>query len=108
MRGGCFIGQILFKMAATSSREAGLLSALNFYLAVALALYGTATLVWVWQLQTVPLSYAYPFMAATFVFVPLASRLILNEHLTPGSLIGGIVIVIGVLISAGQHKVASF
>ena len=41
----CFIRPDLFKMAATSSRQAGLLSALNFYLVVALALYGTATLI---------------------------------------------------------------
>jgi drug/metabolite transporter (DMT)-like permease len=48
----------------------------------ALALYGGATLLWVYVLKSVPLSYAYSFMALTFVIVPVMAHLWLGEALS--------------------------
>lgn len=45
------------------------------------ALYGAATLVWIWLLSKMPLSQAYPFMALGFVLVPLASAYFFGEQL---------------------------
>ncbi|MFN7179044.1 EamA family transporter [Hyphomonas sp.] len=47
----------------------------------AMALYGGATLLWVYVLKTVPLSYAYSFMALTFVIVPVLAHLWFGEPL---------------------------
>jgi len=73
-------GQILFKR--TAARLVGLpmpeqLLALlvqpSFY--TACLLYAAATVLWVWLLTYIPLSAAYPFVALSFVVVPIASAL---------------------------------
>jgi hypothetical protein len=72
------VGQILFKR--TAARLVGLpmpeqLLALliqpSFY--TACLLYAAATVLWVWLLTYIPLSAAYPFVALSFVIVPVAS-----------------------------------
>lgn len=54
----------------------------------ALALYGGATLLWIYVLKTVPLSYAYSFMALTFVIVPVMAALWLGEDLSTRYYVG--------------------
>jgi len=79
-------GQILFKR--TASRLVGLpmpeqfvalLVQPSFY--AACALYAAATVLWVWLLTHIPLSAAYPFVALSFVVVPVASWWFLGEPL---------------------------
>ena len=79
-------GQVMFKL--TGQRLADHPS-LAFHQAVisplflaALTLYGGATLLWIYVLKTVPLSYAYSFMALTFVIVPLLAAVWLGEGLS--------------------------
>ena len=93
-------GQLLFKLAA--GRLAGeriMTLVVNPYLLLGLALYGIATLAWVWELRSVPLSQAYPFMAVSFVLVPIASFFLLGESLSAGKLIGALLISIGIVVS---------
>ena len=97
---GMAAGQLLFKIAARSFATAdsllrGLLS--PTFLA-ALILYAGVTVVWVWQLSLVDLSRAYPFMALSFVFVPLLSALLLGESIGMSYWLGIGLIVIGVLV----------
>jgi undecaprenyl phosphate-alpha-L-ara4N flippase subunit ArnE len=79
-------GQILFKR--TAARLVGLpmpeqLLALlvqpSFY--TACLLYAAATVLWVWLLTHIPLSAAYPFVALSFVIVPVASWWFFGEPL---------------------------
>ena len=79
-------GQLLFKVAAmrgpadgapVAERIAGLV--FNGYFAVAVALYGALTVLWVWILSFTPLSRAYPFVALAFALTPALGSLVFGE-----------------------------
>lgn len=95
-------GQVLFKM--TSQKLAANDSAPFYSIAVnpvfllALSIYGGATLLWIYILKAVPLSYAYSFMALTFVIVPLFAALWLNETLSLKYALGAGLIIAGLII----------
>jgi drug/metabolite transporter (DMT)-like permease len=98
---GIACGQILFKLAArTISTGGNLLSAaLSPYFIAGVVIYGTTTLAWIWLLSKMTLSKAYPFMALSFVFVPLLSALILGEHINGRYWIGMALIISGLLVT---------
>ena len=98
-------GQILFKTAAlaapamTSVRGVlGLALIPSFW--AALVLYGAATLLWIYLLQTIPLSRAYPFAALGFVIVPLAGLLLFGERVSLTYAIGALLVIGGILTIA--------
>jgi drug/metabolite transporter (DMT)-like permease len=95
-------GQILFKLAALAMppQASGIPAAAWAYGATGVAIYGLATIGWIWLLRHVPLNLAYPLMALAFVIVPVGSALILGEALAARTLIGAAVIVAGVVISS--------
>ena len=98
------IGQILFKLAARGLAGTEPLVQqilVNHYLWVALAVYGVATAFWIGLLRQIPLHIAYPFVALAFLFVPLLGHWVLDEPLRWQSLLGALVIVVGVWISVG-------
>jgi len=96
------LGQVLFKL--TSGRltaQAGTpfyTVAFNPVFLLALAIYGAATLLWIHVLKTVPLAYAYSFMALTFVLVPLVAAIFLKEPLTIKYAMGACLIIAGLFI----------
>lgn len=100
------IGQTLFKVAAlrlragspTAAGFASLAGLPSFWLA--LVLYAGGTLLWIYILQTVPLSRAYPFMALGFVFVPVIAALFFAEKLNLTYAMGALLIVAGVVVTA--------
>jgi len=97
-------GQILFKLAALNLPGGGSWAvqlAFNGYLWTAMVVYASATALWVALLRQVPLHLAYPFVALSFVFVPVLGHFVLHESLRWQSLAGALVIVIGVWISVG-------
>ena len=77
------VGQILFKIAGdrmASVSAGGLLNtAIDPFMVAALAIYAIGTVLWVVTLKFVPLTVAHPFMALSFVVVPLFSWLTLGE-----------------------------
>lgn len=80
------VGQVMFKLTAMSAPPLNNISGLmslstNLWFWGALVFYGVATLIWIFTLQIVPLSMAYPFVALGFVIVPVASYFIFNEAL---------------------------
>lgn len=62
-----------------------------------LAIYGEATLLWIYVLKTVPLSYACSFMALTYVIVPVLAHLWLGEPLTAKYVLGKGLVIAGLL-----------
>ena len=97
-------GQILFKLAARGLAGAEPLVHQilgNHYLWMALAVYGIATAFWIGLLRQIPLHIAYPFVALAFLFVPVLGSWFLNEPLRWQSLLGAVVIAVGVWISVG-------
>jgi drug/metabolite transporter (DMT)-like permease len=95
-------GQVLFKLTANSINAAGTLfdrSVVSAGLA-SLAVYGIATLLWVFLLQTAPLSRAYPYMALSFVIVGLVSWLYFQEPLSGMYAAGLVLLVMGIIVIA--------
>jgi len=97
-------GQLLFKKVGLDLRGASLADGVlrvlgQTTLYAALALYGVATLLWIWILSRVPLSRAYPFVALGVALVPLASIVMFNERVRPAFWIGVILIVIGIIVT---------
>ena len=102
--GALAAGQILFKRLGLSlqGQEAlsGLLSlARNPKLYLALAIYGFATILWIWVLSRIPLTRAYPWIAATTAVIPLLGWLIFGERVSGPYWIGLFLIVIGLALT---------
>lgn len=96
------LGQILFKKAALARAGQGLVDLLvSPWMVAALSFYCVATGVWVWLLQSVPLSTAYPFAALGFVLVPVASVFLFGETISITYCIGCLLIVAGVVLTQG-------
>lgn len=96
------VGQVFFKLAARAAGGAAGFpwDLLNPYLFIALAIYGAATLLWVWLLKTLPLNVAYPFVGFAFVIVPVLGALFLDEALDWRHLAGGALIASGVALAS--------
>jgi multidrug transporter EmrE-like cation transporter len=91
-------GQVMFKMTGTRLGSAPVQSVLLSPVFIsALAIYGGATLLWVYVLKSVPLSYAYSFMALTFIAVPLLGHVWFAEPLDAKYFIGMGLVLAGLL-----------
>ena len=95
------VGQVLFKVVGIRLQQGGHWMDLRIGLiaGIALGIYAFATLLWIHVLRTTPLSKAYPYMALSFVVVPIASVLIFSEQVRPQYLIGSTLIVLGVVVT---------
>lgn len=95
------IGQVMFKMTGEKLAAYPAPSVQSVMLSPiflgALALYGGATLLWIYVLKTVPLSYAYSFMALTFVIVPVLAHLWFGEALNAKYFVGMGLVIAGLL-----------
>ena len=97
------VGQILFKLASArldggSPRALAGTLLLNPPLIAALAVYGLATLAWVWLLRDRSLSAAYPLFGLSFVLVAVMGRVFLGEALSLPVLAGTLLVVGGVVV----------
>ncbi len=94
-------GQILFKMASTKIETTGApfhMIILNPIFIGACTLYAAATFLWAYALKTAPLSYAYSFMALSYVLVPVLAYFWLGETVGWRYAIGMTCIILGLLI----------
>lgn len=95
-------GQVLFKMTSQrllSRSDSGFVSVLwDPVFIAALLLYGLATLLWIYVLKSVPLSYAYSFMALSFVIVPLLAAAFLGESVGLRYAAGSALILAGLFV----------
>lgn len=106
---GCMLGisagQLLFKLAATSPVDGdgpAWRMLLSPALLLGLTIYGLATIAWLWQLRSAPLSRAVPFMALGFIITPLAASWLFGEPTGPRYWLGAALIAVGVAISATE------
>ena len=102
-------GQILFKKTAIELATMGInnsnnLSYLLFnvlkipYFFIALFIYGFATFYWLYLLQKIPLSLAYPFTALAMVIIPILSVYLFKEAVNLSYWIGAFLIFLGIII----------
>jgi drug/metabolite transporter (DMT)-like permease len=98
-------GQVLFKLLGRAyASGTGLFAPRSLaLLSLAGLLYVGATAAWIWLLRTLPLSRAYPYMAVSFLVVPLLSWLVLGERLPAAYLAGVALVAAGLfLVTAAQ------
>ena len=103
-------GQLVFKWQADklSDLPPGLAGRFHYLLDVMTNLWilssfaaaYVAALFWLAALRSMDLSYAYPFMALSFVLVLLLSAVVFGEPLTTVKVVGVILICAGVALSA--------
>lgn len=98
------VGQIFFKMAADRIGQNPTLlgTVTNPVLIAALGIYALATVLWVLALRGTPLSFAYPFAALAFLFVPIMTHFTLGEPLRMNHFYGFVLILSGVWISVRE------
>ena len=68
------------------------------YFFLALVVYAIATFYWLYILQKIPLSTAYPFTALAMVIIPIASVYLFKETLSINYWVGSFFIFIGIII----------
>jgi len=100
---GMSLGQLMFKAASNAfARQEGPFSLagflLNPWLLAGITLYAVLTLVWVLVLVRLPLAYAYPFVALSFIFTPVGAALVYGEVLTINYAIGLTLILAGLAV----------
>jgi drug/metabolite transporter (DMT)-like permease len=93
-------GQLLFKQVglAIEASRSWFGKDVLLYAASAFALYAAATVLWIHLLRFVALSRAYPFMAITFVIVPLASAWLFGDRLSAPYFVGVLLIGAGIVV----------
>jgi drug/metabolite transporter (DMT)-like permease len=94
-------GQVMFKRVGLTLRDHNgsgviwlILREPSLYLA--LAIYGAATLLWIWILSRVSLVQAYPWVAIGMIIVPGLGWLVFGERVTPTFWLGAAFIVFGI------------
>lgn len=94
-------GQLLFKLVGLRIQSVGNVLDVRVWGVgfIAISIYGAATLIWIYVLRTMPLTKAYPYMALSFVLVPLFGVLLFSEQVRPMYLLGSGLIVLGVIVT---------
>lgn len=98
---GMAVGQLLFKLSATSLKDTGSFfdPRTAFLLVLALSLYGLMTIAWIWVLQKADLGRVYPIMALAFALVPIGSHLFFGERFGLQYFVGIFFIIIGIVVA---------
>ena len=65
-------------------------------------LYGLSSVLWIYILSIVDLSFAFPFLSIAYVGVPTAAAIFLNEKLYLHQWLGIVVVVIGLIFVAAS------
>jgi drug/metabolite transporter (DMT)-like permease len=112
--GACVIftvyGQIAIKYGAVQASAVPDLSAnparymltmlLNPLVLSGLAAGLASSLAWFFAIQRTEVGFAYPFLASSFILVPLAARVVFNEPFGLLQLVGGAFIMVGITLNA--------
>jgi len=98
---GMAVGQVLFKVSATSLTQTGSFFAFKTAstLIAAMTLYAITSIAWVWVLQKVELGRVYPLMALAFILVPLGSHFVFGERFQPQYFVGIALIMIVIVVA---------
>jgi len=104
------LGQLMFKQIGVGMRGQTLLDGFvtlfqQPLLYGALAIYGLATLLWIWILSRVPLMQAYPWTAAGIVIVSLLGLVVFGERVGPLFWVGIGLILAGLILTQYSAQV---
>lgn len=99
------VGQIAFKFGAVRIPDTGSLLVkmiAAWPILAGLGLYGVSTLLWIYALRTVELSYAYPLISLGYVLVFIASFFLFHEAIGLLRLGGMVLILAGIVLVANS------
>ncbi len=99
--------QILLRQAAMSGAIPTVPVTLlrNAWFMAGITAYAFSVLTWLLVLRKVPLSVAAPFVALVYVLVPLASRVLFDDHISMRMWLGMLLVVLGVtLVAQGASR----
>lgn len=104
-------GQLMFKAAARGLppfAELGVVRLVLTMFATPMILAGFAcffvsSVLWIIALRSIPLSVAYPMVALSYVIIFLGSHFLFAEPMGWRLWLGGLLIVSGIVLIAGQH-----
>jgi drug/metabolite transporter (DMT)-like permease len=96
-------GQLLFKLAAYGKEISSFRDMIKLlfspYMIAAITLYAGTTILWVYILTKVPLSYAHPIQALAFPLVTVCSLMFLKEPIPSHRWVGIGIIILGALVA---------
>ena len=92
------ISQVLIKQSANKKYSNPLLEYLNWRVIVAYGIFFGVLLLNTWCYTKVDMRFGPVIDTAAYVFVLIFSRVILNEKITKGKLVGNLLIIAGILI----------
>jgi len=79
----------------------------NGYYLGSLACLALQAVVWPLALRRFPLFWAYLFMSAVYIVIPLAGHFVFGETLTPNNIVGALLIMAGIAVmSLGSRRPA--
>lgn len=99
-------GQLLFKLVGLRLHSGlSIIDPKVWTMAIlSMAIYGGATILWIAVLRTVPLVKAYPYMALSFVLVPLGGIFLYSEKVQWTYAWGVLFIFLGVMLTTLQPR----
>ena len=92
------ISQVLLKQSANMEYKNPLREYLNWRVIVAYGIFFGVLLLNTWCYKKVDMRFGPVIDTAAYVFVLIFSRVILNEKITKGKLVGNLLIIAGILI----------
>ena len=92
------VSQILLKQSANIKYENRIREYLNFRVILSYTIYMLILLLNTWCYTKVDMRFGPVIDTAAYVFVLIFSRVILNEKITKGKLVGNLLIIAGILI----------
>jgi undecaprenyl phosphate-alpha-L-ara4N flippase subunit ArnE len=87
-------GQLCQKQAAQGSGRRHLV----IWLGLSILMLGLGMLVWLWVLQNVDVSIAYPMLSLNFIFVTLAAHWIWKERISRHHWLGLVLVMSGIML----------
>lgn len=100
-------GQLFFKRSADYLADnANLAFPMNYltnvWFFIAVSLFAISTIVWTQVLTKLPLSVAYPIVSSSYILTVIGAAAIFNEKITTGDIIGVLLIMTGITLTALQ------
>lgn len=89
---------MLLKAGASDLKDISLIALFNGWLIGGIFLHFVALTFWVFALRNTDITKAYPFLALGYIFVAVGGALIFGEKLTATSILGMVVICIGIFL----------
>ncbi|KTD82765.1 EamA family transporter [Legionella waltersii] len=104
---GSASGQLLMKVSGLAWKRSGNFydTAVLFTIATSFLVYAITSLGWVYILKNTPLSLAYPFLAMTFILIPIADYYFFNQTFDWKDGVAALFIITGIcIISMGRSS----